>query len=1043
MTLSDIAIRRPVLAAVASLLIVVFGIGALSQLPIRELPDIDAAIVSVRTAYTGAAPEIIDTDITEVLESSMAGIAGIKTMTSRSRRGSSSITLEFEVDRNIDEAANDVRDAVAQVRAELPDDVDEPRVIKNDADDDPVMRLAVVNPNMTAAEITDYVDRYIVDRLATVPGVASVDLYGGRPMAVRIWLDRRAMAARNLTVADIETALQRANIELPAGELETSARQLTVRLNSRIPTVEAFSNVVVDRVGGHPIRLGELARVVAGVSDDSTIVRNNGVTAVGLAVIRQSQSNTISISNGVRATIAAMSDSLPEGMAIEVGSDDAIFVGASIREVLTALGISLALVVGVIVVFLHSWRATLIPAITIPVALIGTLTLIGAMGFSINVLTLLALLLAIGLVVDDAIVVLENIQRRLEQGENLLRASVLGARQVTFAVIATSVTLIAVFVPLSFLQGQVGRLFIEFGFVMASAVLISTFVALTACPALASKVLRGPGLTSEKLLTLPRKGEAPQREGWFLQGFRKAVDFTLGVPVVILALALAVAAVGFLMYDTLPRELSPSEDRGVVFVPLSAPQGSTVAFTDSATQKVERIVQPLRESGDVETVFTYSGSWGNQNRAFVVLRLAGWAERERSHREVAAAISPKMREITSARGRPITPAGLGLRGSRTPLRIVISGSDFESVKTWASDLLAIAQDNPNLENMEMDYEENQPQIDISIDRDRADDLGISVETIAATLQTLLASSEVTQFIDRGREYPVLLQADKADRVSPSDIDFIFIRAGDGSSLVPLTALIDMNTVAAAAELRRYNRLPSIQVTGSLAAGYTLSEAITFMEQAATETLPSEAQVGLAGQSLQFRETSSGATTTFLLALLIVFLVLAAQFESFVHPLVIMLTVPLGVAGAVFSLLVTGNSLNIYSQIGIILLVGLMAKNGILIVEFANQLRDQGLNVRDAALEATVLRLRAIMMTLVSTILGAVPLVLASGAGAESRMAIGTVIIGGLMLSGILTLFLTPVLYSLLARFTTPRSHIEKLIEIEMKGLDRPDRLAAE
>ncbi len=1043
MTLSDIAIRRPVLAAVASLLIIVFGIGALTQLPIRELPDIDAAVVSVRTVYTGAAPEIVDTDITEVLESSMAGIAGVKTITSRSRRGSSSITVEFEVDRNIDEAANDVRDAVAQVRAELPDDVDEPQVIKNDADDDPVMRLAVVNPNMTAAEITDYVDRYIVDRLATVPGVASVDLYGDRPMAVRIWLDRRAMAARNLTVADIETALERANIELPAGELETSSRQLTVRLNSRIPTVEAFANVVIDRVAGHPIRLGDIARVVAGVSDDSTIVRNNGVTAVGIAVVRQSQSNTIEISNGIRDAIATMADGLPTGMAIEVGSDDAIFVGASIREVLTALGISLALVVGVILVFLRSWRATLIPAITIPVALIGTLAMIGAMGFSINVLTLLALLLAIGLVVDDAIVVLENIQRRLDQGESLLKASVLGSRQVTFAVIATSLTLIAVFVPLSFLQGQVGRLFTEFGFVMASAVLISTFVALTACPALASKVLRGSKTSAESQFIPPQNQASPQHEGWFLRSFRAGVSFALNIPVVVVALALAVAGTGIAVYETIPQELSPSEDRGVVFVPLSAPQGSTVGFTDSATQQVERLVGPLHDSGDIETVFSYSGSFGSQNRAFVVLRLADWDNRDRSHRDIAAAMNPKMREITAARGRPITPAGLGLRGSRTPLRIVVSGSDFESVKAWASDLLAVAQDNPNLQNMEMDYEENQPQIDITVDRDRADDLGINVDTIAATLQTLLASSEVTQFVDRGREYPVLLQAEENDRMSPSDIDFIFIRAGDGTSLVPLSALIDVDTVAAAAELRRFNRLPSIQVEGSLAEGYTLGQAIAFMEQAAAETLPTEARIGLAGQSLQFRETSSGATTTFLLALLIVFLVLAAQFESFVHPLVIMLTVPLGVAGAIFSMAFTGITLNIYSQIGIILLVGLMAKNGILIVEFANQLRDEGMSVREAAVEASVLRLRAIVMTLISTILGAVPLVLASGAGAESRIAIGTVIVGGLLLSGVLTLFLTPVLYNLLARFTTPRSRIEKMIETELSGLNHPKLSAAE
>ena len=1035
--LSDLAIRRPVLAAVASLLIIVFGIGALLQLPVRELPDIDASVVSVRTTYTGAAPEIVDTDITEVLEGSIAGIAGVKTISSQSRRGRSTVTVEFEVGRNIDEAANDVRDAVSRVRADLPDDVDEPRVIKNDADADPVMRLAVVNPNMTAAEITDYVDRHIVDRLATVSGVASIDLYGDRPMAVRIWLDRRAMAARNLTIADIETALERANIELPAGELETAARQLTVRLNSRIPTVEAFANIVVDRVAGHPIRLGDMARVVSGVADDSTIVRNNGVTAVGLAVIRQSQSNTVAISNAVRAEIAAMAAGLPEGMAIEVGSDDAIFVAASITEVLIALGISLVLVMSVILVFLRSLRAALIPAITIPVALVGTFALIGALGFSLNVLTLLALLLAIGLVVDDAIVMLENIQRRMERGEGPLKASVLGARQVTFAVIATSITLIAVFLPLSFQQGQVGRLFTEFGFVLASAVLISTFVALTACPALASKVLRGPRPLSDGVLTLPR------REGWFLRGFRACLTTAVRLPIVVIALAISVAGIGYAVYVTIPQELSPSEDRGVLFVPLTAPQGSTVAFTDEATREVERIVEPLRESGDIETVFTYSGSFGREHRAFVVLRLADWAERDLTAREVAAAVAPKMREVTAASGWPIMPAGLGLRGNRTPLRIVVSGADFESVKAWAAELLSIAQDNPNLTNMEMDYEENQAQIDIAVDRDRADDLGIDVNTIAETLQTLLASREVTRFVDRGREYPVLLQADDSDRVSPSDIDFIFIRAGDGTSLVPLNALIDVAMVAEATELRRYNRLPSIQVEGALAEGYTLGEAIAFMEAAAAEALPEEARIGLAGQSLQFRETSSGAMIAFTLALLIVFLVLAAQFESFIHPLVIMLTVPLGVAGAVFSLALSGITLNIYSQIGIILLVGLMAKNGILIVEFANQLRDRGMSVRDAAVEATVLRLRAIAMTLISTVLGAMPLVLASGAGAESRMAIGTVIVGGLLVSGVLTLFLTPVLYSLLGRLTKPRSWVERALETELADLESPKSAAAE
>lgn len=1023
--LSDLAIRRPVLAAVASLLIIVFGIGVLTSIPVRELPDIDTAVVTVTTTYRGAAPEVIDTDLTEIIEGSVAGVAGVKTISSSSRRGRSRVVVEFEVGNDIDAAANDVRDAVSRVRADLPADADEPQVVKNDADSDPVMRLAVTSDRLSAAEITDYVDRYVIDRLATVPGVASIDTYGGRPKAVRVWLDRRAMAARNLTVVDIERALQRANLELPAGELESDARQLSVRLNSRLPTVDAFSNVVIERVGGYPIRLRDIATVVAGVAQDDTIVRNNGKTAVGLAVIRQSQSNTLAISEAVREEIDALQPNLPADMQIEVGSDDAIFVGASIREVVIALGVSLGLVVLVILLFLRSLRATLIPAITIPIALIGTFAAISALGFSVNVLTLLALLLAIGLVVDDAIVVLENIQRRIDLGESPLMASFLGTRQVTFAVLATSMTLIAVFVPLSFLQGQVGRLFVEFGFVMASAVVISTFVALTACPALASRIL-----TRSKT---PQAGsnEGTPAEPLVLRWFRKVVTLAVRMPLVILALAGSIAALGFVVYEQLPRELTPSEDRGIVFVPLSAPQGSTVGFTDQASRQVEGIAEPLVASGNIETVFTYTGTWGRQNRAFVVLRLADWEDREKSHRDVVRAMIPSMGQITAARGFPITPAGLGLRGSRTPLRIVVSGPDFESVKVWAAQLLERGQENPNLRNLEMDYEENQPQLDISVDRERADDLGISVETIATTLQTLLASREVTTYLERGREYPVLVQAAANDRASPTDIEFIFLRADDGDTLVPLSALVSLDVNAAAAELRRYDRLPSITIEGSIAEGYSLGDAIEYMEGAASEILPAEARISLAGQSQQFRETSSGAGFTFALALLIVFLVLAAQFESFVHPFVIMLTVPLGVAGAVFSLAAAGLSLNIYSQIGIILLVGLMAKNGILIVEFANQLRDEGKDVTQAVIDSTVLRLRPIVMTVVSTVLGAMPLVLASGAGAESRIAIGTVIVGGLLLSGILTLFLTPVLYSLLARFTEPRSAIERRLNTEL------------
>lgn len=1030
MNLPELSVRRPVLAAVCSLLIIVFGIAALTQVPVRELPDVDTAVVTVTTEYVGAAPEVVDSDITEVIDGAVAGISAVKSITSRSRRGRSRTVIEFELGRNIDEAANDVRDAVARVRGKLPLEIEEPRIVKNDDDDDPVIRLAVTSTRMNAAEITDYVERYVVDRFTTIDGVAAVEVYGARRPAIRIWLDRRGMAARNLTVADIDAALRRSNVELPAGEIESRTRQFTVRVDSRLLDPDQFRQMVIKTEAGYPIRLGDVAKVEKGVEDDKTVVRNNGQEAVGIAIARQAQANTIAISNAVRAEIARLAPVLPEGMSISVGSDDAIFVAASIHEVATALMISLVLVVLVILLFLRSWRATLIPAITIPVSLIGCMFLVYLLGFSVNVLTLLALLLAIGLVVDDAIVMLENIERRLSMGESPLQASVLGARQVTFAIIATSFTLVAVFVPISFLKGAAGKLFTEFGFVMASAVLISTYVALSACPALASKILKvRPGKPAPEA---PLAGETLP-VGRTARLYRAVLVRVLDMPLVVVAVALAFAGGSYTVYQELPRQLTPSEDRGVLYIPLTAPQGSTVAYTDGVTRRLEGRIAALPEDTGIETVFSYVGSRGRPYRAFVVFRLEPWDQREITHTEIIRRLAPLTREMTGARGYPVSPSGLGLRGNSTPLRVVVGGPNFESVKKWAAALLERAKQNPGLHNVELDYEENQTQLNVRIDRAKADDLGIGVETIASTLQTLLASREVTTFLDRGREYPVILQAKEGDRQTPQDISNIFLRSGDGKSLVPLSALVSIGEGTAAPSLRRYNRLPAITLSAALANDYPLGAAIESMQEAAHELLPPEASVSFAGQSQQYLETSTGVGVTFALALLIVFLVLAGQFESFVHPLIIMLSVPLAIAGAIYSLALEGLSLNIYSQIGIILLIGLMAKNGILIVEFANQLRDAGRNVREAVVEASVIRLRPIVMTVVATVLGAVPLVIATGAGAESRIAIGTVIIGGLAFASFLTLFLTPVLYDLLAHLSQPRGAIEKRLAAELAG----------
>jgi len=987
-TLSDLSIRRPVLALVSSLLIVVLGVMSLMSIPVRELPNIDSAIVTVTTTYTGASPQIVDTDITEIVESAIAGVSGVKTISSQSRRGRSNTVIEFETGRDIDEAANDVRDAVGRIRANLPDAADEPSIVKNDSDADPVMRLAVSSDRHSPEEITDYIERFVVDRLATLDGVASIDIRGGRRYAIRIWIDRRALAARNLTVADIETAIRRNNVELPAGEITSRQRLLDIRLDGRLSTVEGFRNIVLGTTAaGYPVRLADVAEVANGVEDDEVIVRANGAPAVGLAVTRQSQANTMAISRAVRAEVAAIEPTLPTGMTIIVGSDDALFIAASIREVLIALGISMALVILVILLFLRSLRSTLVPAVTIPVSLVGCISLIAAFGFSINVLTLLALLLSIGLVVDDAIVVLENIKRRVDDGETQLVASVRGTRQVTFAVIATSATLIAVFVPVSFLGGQVGRLFSEFGLVMASAVVISTFVSLSLCPVIAVRVLaaRAPATAGDGT------GAGSRPSGSRLgRMYRAALRRAIGAPLVVIALSLAFVAGAVDLYQALPRELAPKEDRGVAFVPMTAPQGATVAYTDSQVRIIEKALAPQVANGNVRTVYSLVG-WGNRPyRAFVVLRLAPWEERAATQAQIVNAVQPVVRGLPGARAAVASPAGLGLRGNSTPLRVVVGGADFEQVKQWAARLLEYAEANERLINPEVDFEQNQPQLDLRLDRARADDLGISAEGIASTLQTMFASREMSTYVDRGREHPVIAQARAEDRRTPTDLANVFLRAGTGTgggtALVPLSALVSVSESAAPAELRRYDRLRSITIQAGLAEDYALGDAIAYMERAAASVLPEGVRLRYSGQSATFKDTSGDIAVVFALALLIVFLVLAAQFESFIHPLVIMLSVPLAVAGAVYSMTLSGLTLNVYSQIGIILLIGLMAKNGILIVEFANQLRDEGMSVREAVIEASVLRFRPIVMTVISTILGAVPLAIATGAGAESRSA---------------------------------------------------------
>ncbi|TVR84188.1 MAG: efflux RND transporter permease subunit, partial [Rhodospirillales bacterium] len=911
MILSDISIKRPVLATVVSLLIVVLGIGSLLGLAVREYPNIDPPVVSVTTTYTGAAPEIVDTEVTEVIESAISAVDGVRYMTSESRDGRGETTVEFILSRDVDNAANDVRDAIGRIQSRLPEEADAPVVRKADADARPMMWLPLTSNRMSPQEMTDFAERFLVDRLSVLEGVARIRIGGERRFAMRIWLDREAMAARDVTAEDVEAALRRGNVELPAGRLESVTRELTVRTDSRLREPEEFQRLLIRRDGIYKVLLGDVARVERGVEDKRSILRADGQEAIGLGIIRQSQANIIAVSDLVRAEVAAIAESLPEGLEIAVNYDEAVFVREAVKEVVRALGIAVGLVILVIFVFLRTVRATLVPAFTIPVSIIGAFTVMAAMGFSINVLTLLALILAVGLVVDDAIVMVENVQRRIDEGEPPLLAAYNGARQVAFAIIATTLALIAVFVPISFMQGNVGRLFTEFGFVLAAAVAFSSVVALTLAPMLCSKWLK-PLRSGSPLLNMT--------ERWFhglAAGYRWLLERALKAPIVVLTGALIAAGTSFQLFQMLPQELAPTEDRGVFIVPSRAPEGTTPEHTFRGVEDVEAVLRPFRdETGDVERIFSIVGWGGVGNRGFTIVRLKDWSERDRRQQDIVDEVFPGLQQIPGVRAFAINPPGLGQSAFRQPVQFVIGAPDYDSVRTYRDRILERAGENPGLVNLDSDYQETRPQLLVRIDRARAADLGISVDQIARTLQTMIASREVGTYIDRGREYDVVVQARPEDRISPSNLENIFIRSGSGI-LIPLTSLVTTEEVGSPPRLSRVDRLPSVTITASLAPGYDLGSALTYFERIAAEELPAQSRITYLGQSLEFKETSAAIYLTFALALVIVFLVLAAQFESFIHPLVIMLAVPLAVTGGLGALLLTGNSLNIYSQIGMI------------------------------------------------------------------------------------------------------------------------------
>ncbi len=1028
MTLSEFCIRRPVFATVLSLLLVIFGLVSLERLTVREYPDISRPVVSINTVYRGASAAVVESKITQAIEERVGGIEGVIKLESDSEDERSSIRIEFDVERDIDAAANDVRDRIARVLATLPPEADPPQVTKADAGAESVMFLNFRAPAMTPLEATDYVERYIVDRLSVVPGVARASVSGGRRAAMRIWLDRQALAARQLTVSDIESALRRENVLLPAGRIESTQREFSLRTEVGLDTEADFRALVIGRgAAGHLVRLGEVAEVRLGAEDERTLLRTDGSTGVGMGIEAQSKANVLDVVRGVRAEVQRITDELPDGAELLINVDNGVAIEAALREVLIAIVFAFGSVLLVIYSFLGTLRSTLIPAITIPVSITAAAIAMYALGYSINVLTLLGLVLAIGLVVDDAIVVLENIYRRAEQHESPIVAAVNGSREIGFAVIATTLTLAAVFVPISFLPGDVGRLFREFGLTLAAAVLFSALVALTLTPMMASKL--PPEDRSRHSAVARRIGV------WFdrlAAAYDRRLRQLIGRPWLIVGGVLGLSVLGAVTFRSIPEEFSPTADVGRVFISMTGPEGASFAYTEEYGRRIEAVLQREMDKGEIQRVVFrmpggFGGGTGAVNTARVIVVLVDWRDRQRSAQEIARGLVRELGTLPGVRAFPITPGSLRV-GFGSPVQAVIGGPDYERLAEWSAKLTPIAEANPGLTGVDSSWKASKPQVNVAIDRNRAADLGVSLQTVGRTLETVLGSRIVTTFIDRGREYNVILQADREDRATFSDLTNIQVRSDRSGELIPLANIVRLTETTGPTELSRFNRLRAFEISADLAEGYSMGEAVKWFEETVRAELPEGATLMWDGESGDFVRSGGQLYFTFLFAVMIVFLVLAAQFESFIHPAIIMVTVPLALLGAVFGLKLHGMSINIFSQIAVVMLIGIAAKNGVLIVEFANQLRDRGLEFTEAVVEAATTRLRPVLMTSLCTAFGAIPFLLATGAGAEQRRPIGIVVFYGTLVSVVLTLFVVPAVYSLVARRTRASAHTSRLVD---------------
>jgi multidrug efflux pump len=1015
MFLSDLSIKRPVLATVMSLAIILIGAISYQRLSVREYPRIDEPVVNVSTTYTGAPAEIIESQVTQPLEESLAGIEGIELITSTSRPERSQITVKFRLDRDIDEAANDVRDRVSRVRGRLPSEIGEPTISKVEADAQPTIFITFSSTRHTALEITDYADRFVKDRLQNIKGVANVRILGERRFAMRIWLDPMRLAAFGLTSQDVESALRLQNVEIPSGRIESLNREFTVLSETDLRTAEEFGDLILRDVDGYLVRLKDVGRAEIGSENERIVVRFNGQPGVALGIVRQATANPLDVSKAVRGSLPIIEAALPDGMKVDIAYDSSIFIDHSIRNVFYAVGEAVFLVILVIFFFLRSVRSTLIPLVTIPVSLIGAFGLMYAFGFSINTLTLLAMVLAIGLVVDDAIVVLENIFRHVEAGVPPLEAAYRGSREIAFAVIAMTLTLASVYAPIGFMQGRTGRLFTEFALTLAGAVLVSGFVALTLSPMMSSRLLR------RRDRHMPIYNVIESVIVALTAFYRRSLALALRASVVVVLVGVLVAGTAYFLFGALKSELAPTEDRGIILAIGSAPEGSTVAYTDRYARMMEEI---LADTPEVERYMVVSG-YPTVSRIISFASLEDWNRRDRKQQEVASELQPKFYfGIPGVLAFPINPPSLGQRSMAQPVQLVIQTSaPYEELREMTDLVLAEARQWPGFMNLDTDLKLNQPQLSVKVDRDKVVDLGLEVATVGRTLETMLGGRQVTRFKRHGKQYDVIVQVEEADRDTPSDLSAIYVR-GSGGSMVRLSNLVTVSETVAPKELNHFNQLRSAKINASLAPEYTLSEGLAELEAITARVLPADAVIDYDGPSREFKESRSSVYITFLLALGFIYLVLAAQFESFVDPFIIMLSVPLSVTGALAALYLTGHTLNIYSQIGLVTLVGLITKHGILIVEFANQLRAEGLSKADAVIEAATLRLRPILMTTGAMVLGALPLALAGGAGAESRQAIGWVIVGGISLGTVLTLYVIPTAYLLIGsrRVRPARGH---------------------